>query len=335
MTIQNKLNRMNSISSRNPDSKLKPRPTQTATKPRHWTRWLAAVWCAGVLPALAIETSFLITKDTYLDSRSGSQESNYGLNNAVRVLVNSDTSVTRGLVAIPEALHAYQPGEILEAKVYLYVFQDNTKTRDIRLYPLTRSFVEGTGGDGATATGATWFTHDATNNWTSAGGDFDANHFVLGVKEPILDINLNDRFFSWDITGLLTNGLTRSNLVTHGAILIMDGENSPPASSSDRVPFTSSENLGNPVEFRPRLAVKLTPRAPILSLAVSNPGELFLSITNTMPYLSHRIERTYDLAAPIDWTEVTTLTVTGTQTNRVEAAPGAGTNVFYRVVIAP
>lgn len=319
------LNRMN----------MTPHPRPTNLNPQRWMLWLTAALLAGALPALAIETSFLITEDTYLDSRPGSQESNYGLNNAVRVLVNSDTSVTRGLFAVPEALHAYQPEEVLEAKVYFYVFQDNTKDRDIRLYPLTQAFVEGSGGTSNLATGATWFTYDGTNNWTTPGGDFDAEHFVVGVKEPIIDVNLNDRFFSWDITGLLTNALTRSNLLNHGAILIIDGEDSPPATSSDRAPFTSSENLGNPVEFRPRLTVKLTPREPLLHLAVSNPGELSLSITNTMPYLPHRIERTYDLAAPIDWAEVTTLNVTGTQTNVTETAPGAGTNVFYRVVIQP
>lgn len=330
-----KPNHMNSTTLPDPQSKMKLYVKQDYLQRRNGPCWLAAVLLVGALPALAIETSFLITADTYLDSRVGSQESNYGLNNAVRVLVNSDTSVTRGLFAMPEALHAYQPGEIEEAKVYFYVFQDNTKDRDIRLYPLTHSFVEGSGGDSNLATGATWFTSDATNNWTTPGGDFDADHFVVGVKEPVLDISLNDRFFSWDITGLLTNALTRSNLLNHGAILIIDGEASPPTTSSDRAPFTSSENQGNPVEFRPRLAVKLAPREPILNLAVSNPGELDLSITNTMPYLPHRIERTYDLAAPIDWTEVTTLIVTGTQTNVVETAPGAGTNVFYRVVIEP
>lgn len=326
---------MKTTITRRQQSNTKLNPMTTNADHRAWTGWLAAALLTGALPALAIEASFPITDDTYLDSRVGSQESNYGLNNAVRVLVNSDTSVTRGLFAIPAPLHAYQPEEILEAKVHFYVFQDNTKTRDIRLYPLTQSFVEGSGGTSNLATGATWFTYDATNNWTTPGGDFDADHFVVGVKEPIIDINLNDRFFTWDITGLLTNALTRSNLMSHGAILIIDGEDSPPATSSDRAPFTTSDNLGNPPEYRPRLSVKLTPRTPILHLAVSSPGELRLDITNTVPLQTYRIERTFDLAAPIDWAEVTTLTVTGTQTNVVETAPGAGTNVFYRVVIEP
>ncbi len=306
----------------------------------HWnsihragTGRLVAALVAGSLPQLALGLDFPITEDTYLDSRGASQQSNFGLNGSVRVLVNSDTSVTRGLFAIPASVVAYPPAAIQEAKAYFYVFQDNTKDRDIRLYPLTTSFVEGTGGSGATATGATWLTSDGTNNWTAPGGDFDTNHFVVGVKEPVLDPNLNDRFFSWDITSLLTQALTRSNLLSHGAILIIDGEDSPPASGSDRAPFTSSESTSNPPDYRPRITVTL--RQPVLNLVQSNPSEFRLDITNAIPSLPHRIERTFDPTSPTSWTEVATLQVIGTETNWTEAAFGAGSNVFYRVVVTP
>lgn len=292
-------------------------------------KWLAAVLVIGSLPVLTHAVDFPITTDTYLDSRPDNQTANYGLNGSVRVLVNSDTSVTRGLFAIPEALAGYPPEALQEARVYFYVFQDNTKTRDIRLYPLTTSFVEGTG---ATGSGATWFTCDGTNNWTTPGGDWDTTHAVLGVKEPVLDLDLNDRFFSWDITGLLTNNLTRSNLLTHGAILIID-ESPIPATSSDRAPFTSSESTSNPAEYLPRIAVTL--RQPVLNLVKSGANEFRLNIANAIPSRLHRIERTFDLTSPANWTEVVTLQVTGTETNWTEAAFGAGTNVFYRVQVEP
>ncbi|MBK9140795.1 MAG: hypothetical protein IPM17_18925 [Verrucomicrobia bacterium] len=296
-------------------------------------RWLAAVLLAGTLPVRATEVSFPITQDSYLDSRGAAQQSNFGLNGSVRVLVNSDTSVTRGLFALPAAVAAYPPTAIQQAKVYFYVFQDNTRDRDIRLYPLTTSFVEGTGGSGATATGATWLTRDGTNQWTTPGGDFDADHYVVAVKEPVLDPDLNDRFFSWDITGLLTHALTRSNLLNYGAVLIMDGENRPPASGSDRAPFTSSESASNPPEYRPR--VSLTLRGPVLNLVRSSPTAFRLDIIHATPSLPHRIERSFDLASPTNWAEVVTLLVTGTETNWMEAVFGAGTNVFYRVVVMP
>lgn len=300
----------------------------TSIKRVSW-RWLSGVLTVGSLPLLANAVDFPITTDTYLDSRPANQTVNYGLNGSVRVLVNSDTSVTRGLFTIPEALAAYPAEVIQEARVYFYVFQDNTKTRDIRLYPLTTSFVEGTGAAGS---GATWFTCDGTNNWTTPGGDWDAAHPVLGTKEAILDINLNDRFFSWDITGLLTNALTRSNLLTHGAILIID-ESPIPATSSDRAPFTSSESTSNPAEYLPRIAVTL--RQPVLNLVKSGANAFRLDITNAIPSRLHQIERTFDLTSPANWTPVATLLVTGTETNWTEAAFGPGTNVFYRVVVEP
>lgn len=307
----------------------KNKSTRLKLFPRAWPGWLAAALAAGSLPLLTHAEEFPITEDTYMDSRASSQQSNFGLANTVKVLVNSDTSVTRGLFAIPAALAAYPPEAIQEAKVYFYVFQDNTKTRDIRLCPLTTSFVEGTG---ATASGATWLTYDGTNNWTTPGGDWDTNHAVVGTKEPILDPDLNDRFFSWDITGLLTSPLTRSNLVTHGAILIIE-ESPLPATSSDRAPFNSSESNSNPVEYRPRITVTL--RQPVLNLVQSSPSEFRLDITNAIPSWYHRIERTFDLNSPTGWTEVATLQVTGTATNWTESAFGAGTNVFYRVVVQP
>lgn len=294
-----------------------------------WTGWLATTLVLGSLPTLAIEANFPITEDTYLDSRPASQASNFGLNNSVRVLVNSDTSVTRGLFAIPTPLRAYQPEEIREARVYFYVFQDNTQTRDIRLYPLTTPFLQGAGG-----VGATWLTADGTNNWTTPGGDWDASQAVTGTKEPVLDPDLNDRFFSWDITGLLTNALTRSNLLTHGAILLID-ESPVPSNGSDRAPFTSSDSQSNPPEYRPRITVKLTPHEPVLNLVQSSPDTFRLDIANARPMLPHRIERTFDLSPPVIWTEVITLQVTGTETNWTEAVLGAPTNVFYRVGIRP
>lgn len=306
--------------------------TLTNTFRRRQWKWLATALAIGSLPLLIHAVDFPITTDTYLDSRADSQTMNFGLNGSVRVLVNSDTSVTRGLFAIPEALGAYPPEAIQEARVYFYVFQDNTKTREIRLYPLTTTFVEGTGGTGANATGATWLTSDGINNWTTPGGDFDSDHAVVGVKEPVLDPDLNDRFFNWDITALLTNSSTRSNLLTHGAILIID-ESPIPATSSDRAPFTSSESTSNPAPYLPRIAVTL--RGPILSLVKSSPTEFRLHIANATPSRFHRIERSFDLSLPENWTEVATLEATETEINWTDAAFGAETNVFYRVVVEP
>lgn len=328
-----KLNPMNPLPPRLPQPTPQRAGGHANSLPQNGTVRLVSVLFAAAVPLLALGADFPITEDTYLDSRGASQESNFGLNGSVRVLVNSDTSVTRGLFAIPASVAAYPPAALAAAKVYFYVFQDNTKARDIRLYPLTTSFVEGTGGSGAAATGATWLTRDGTNLWTAPGGDFDTNHFVVGVKGPVLDPDLNDRLFSWDLTELLTNPVTRSNLLNYGAILIMDGEDNPPAASSDRAPFTSSESTSNPPQFRPRISVTL--RGPVLHLVQTSPEEVRLDITHALPSRLHRIERVFDLSAPTNWTEIVSLQVTGTETNWTEAVSGPGTNVFYRVVVMP
>jgi hypothetical protein len=109
--------------------------------------------------------------------------------------------------------------EIAAANVYFYVWQDNTADRNVTLYPLTRDFAEVWGNGATNVEGATWQTCDGTNAWTAPGGDYDAAFPVVGVKETVLDPDLNDRFFRWDLAPLLANETARSNLLAHGALL--------------------------------------------------------------------------------------------------------------------
>lgn len=288
-----------------------------------------------VAVTLKVRTVFPITQDTYVDSRGGSANTNFGNSHVIRVLVNSDTSVTRGLFALPRELADYPAEDIFEARVRFYVWQDNTKTRDVVLYPLMRSFIEGSGGGGPFASGATWNTYDGTNTWTTPGGDYDLSNGVVGVKGPVSDTNQNDRFFTWDVTGLLTNELTRSNLLLNGAILIITGENSPPASGSDRAPFTSSDDLAYPPPYRPHVSVALRRRDTQVRPVLSTTGVFRLEVRNPMPHIAHRIERSFDLQASNGWQPVHTLD--GAEPNPAWSDPQfrAWTNVYYRVVLQP
>lgn len=283
--------------------------------------------------AWALDTQFPITTDTYLDSQSPS--GNFGEVNVVKILVNSNTTVARGMIQMPEALAAYEPEEMLAARLRFYVWQDNTKAREIALYPLTRPFVEGVGGSSNTASGATWFTYDGTNAWTTPGGDYDAGFAVTGVKESVLNTNDNDRFFSWDLTALLAEPVARSNLLANGAILIMSGEDSPPASGSDRAPFTSSNDPGTTPEYHPHIAVSLVPRDTRAGLVFLPEGGVRVEVTEFMPYLPHRLERTFDLSPSNDWQTVYTFDGVTSDPNWTDAQPELWTNVFYRVVIDP
>ena len=288
-----------------------------------------------VLATLAAPLSFPVAADTYLDSRSSNAAKNYGAATTVKALINSsDASVCRGLFQLPPEIGLYESGEIASAKVFFYVWQDNTADRNVTLYPLTRTFAEGTGNGTTNADGATWTTCDGTNAWTAAGGDFDTNFPVVGVKEDILDPDLHDRFFSWDIAPLLTNDVARSNLLAHGALLMID-EAPVPATGMPRAPFTSSDNLSYAPAYRPRVDVKVAVRLPeVPQIAVAD-GNVTVQLANCTPLVACRIERTPDLMQTNGWTFVTNLVSTSAETNWMESLPADWTNAFYRVTVVP
>ena len=287
---------------------------------------------------LAAPFSFPIAADTYLDSRSANLAKNYGAATTVKVLINNnvtgDGSASRGLFQLPPELSLYESGEVTEAKLFFYVWQDNTTNLDITLYPLTQSFAEGTGNGTTPADGATWNTYDGTNPWTTAGGDFDTNYPVVGVKEEILDPDLHDRFFSWDITALLTNEIARSNLLAHGAILQID-EIPVPTNGMPRAPLTSSDDLSYAAAFRPHLDIKVRLQTPEMPQVAIADGRVTMDIAGCTPLVTNRIERTLDLQQANGWTFVTNLVATGSATNWTEVLQPEWTNAFYRILAVP
>ena len=283
----------------------------------------------------AAPLSFAIADDAYLDSRSSNAGSNYGAATTVKTLINSsDASVCRGLFRLPPELDLYGSGDVVSAKVYFYVWQDNTADRNVTLYPLTRSFAEGTGNGATNADGATWFTADGTNAWTTAGGDIDTNFPVVGVKEDILDPDLHDRFFSWDIAPLLTNAVARSNLLAHGALLMID-EAPVPATGMPRAPFTSSDDLGYAAAYRPHVDVKVVVRTPAVPQIAVADGKVSVHLADCTPLVACRIERTPDLMQTNGWTFVTNVVPADAETDWMENLPADWSNAFYRVSVAP
>jgi len=283
---------------------------------------------------VAAPLSFPIATDAYLDSRSANVDRNYGGATTVKALINSsDASVCRGLFRLPPELELYEPEEIAAANVYFYVWQDNTADRNVTLYPLTRDFAEGAGNGATNVEGATWQTCDGTNAWTAPGGDYDAAFPVVGVKETVLDPDLNDRFFRWDLAPLLANETARSNLLAHGALLMID-EEPVPATGMPRAPFTSSDDLGYAPAYRPHLDLQVILRTPAAPQIVVSNGVVTMDLAGCTPYVTNRIERTFDLAQTNGWTWVADLVTTGAATNWAETLPAEATNAFYRVRIA-
>jgi len=188
--------------------------------------------------ALADIVQYAITSDTQLDSRDPAF--NFGLSTSAKVVVNgTDGSIARAVFQIPDEVWD-TPGTIVSAKVYFYVWNDQTLGRDVRLHPLTQEFVEGSGKGSATGDGATWLTRDGANAWNTAGGDYDP---LVGVDA----IKPSEGFgwFTWDITSLWND----TNLRSFGAILKMSDESDPEYPNQPRAPLTSSESTQYPCPY--------------------------------------------------------------------------------------
>lgn len=281
---------------------------------------------------IAAQVAFPITADAYMDSRTSNIGKNYGAANTVKVVINSsDSSVCRGLFQLPSEVSLYATDQVAEATVRFYVWQDNTTNLNITLYPLTRSFVEGTGNGATNADGATWGTYDGTNAWSNAGGDFDTNYPIVGVKEAILEPANNDRFFSWNITTLLTDDTARAELLNYGAILRID-EVPAPTNGMPRAPFTSSEDMGYTETYRPQVQLMIIPRTAGVSQVSIEEDAIVLNFSSCTPYVTNRIERTFDLQQVNGWTLVTNLVTSESEAHWMESLRSEETNAFYRIV---
>lgn len=295
------------------------------------TAWLIALGTtlAGQT-AQAITNALTISTTTYIDSRVSSQTLNYGHASTVKALINnnvtSEGSICRGLLQLPTQIWTYSPEQILSATVVFYVWQDNSGIRNVTLYPLTRSFVQGTGSGTSPADGATWLTYDGTNPWTSPGGDFDPDCPVVGVKGDILDPDLNDRFFYWDITTLLKTAASRTELQNYGAMLRID-ETPVPASGSFRVPFTSSYDPGYAPAYWPCLQFTIAPA--LFNVSVAG-GVISFGISNLTVGATNTIERSFNLATN-GWTAVSSFVAASTSTNWSETLQSGWTKAFYRL----
>ena len=289
---------------------------------------LAVALVVPTVRALTIVTNIPTT--TYVDSRVSNQTNNYGHAHTVKALIDnnvtSDGSVCRGLFQLPSLVWTYSPDQIVSAKVVFYVWQDNTGTRNVSLYPLTRSFAQGTGNGTSPADGATWLTYDGVNSWANPGGDFDSGRSAVGVKGPVLDPDMNDRFISWDITALLKTSTGRAELQNYGAMLRID-ETPVPATGLPRAPFTSSYDPSYPPAYWPALQLTIPPT--VFSVTVSG-GSISLGISNLTVGVTNMIERSFDLTTN-GWTAVTNLVATGTSTNWSETIQPGWTKAFYRI----
>ena len=97
------------------------------------------------------------------------------------------------------------------------------------IHRLTRDWVEGTKAGGGQADGANWPSHDGTNSWTTAGGDFEATP-VLTKQVTSATHNL---WVDWEIDTLVADWVS-GKTPNYGLLIKSDG-------SLDKAKFASRE----------------------------------------------------------------------------------------------
>ena len=294
-------------------------------------------------PAAALTVTLPIVADTHIDSRvsNGAENWNFGSDHTDKVVVNSQdspASLCRALFRLPAGVWNYSAGQIVSARVVFYVWQDNSGERGVTLYPLTTSFVQGTGSkyeQPDPVDGATWWMRDGTNTWTHPGGDFDTNFPSAGVKEDILDESAHDRFFHWDITALLINPAARAELMAFGALLKIDELPYPSSGTQYWAAFTSSHDPSYQPPYQPCVVLEIVPAPALAFQPVYSNGTVFISFSNLTVLTTNIIERSLDLTLTNGWSVVTSFTASAEATNWSGVISPACTNVFYRLRSRP
>jgi hypothetical protein len=131
------------------------------------------------------------------------------------------------------------------------------------IHQVTRSWVEGTKWGTGTADGATWFTHDGTNTWTSAGGDINAP----AVAETAIDGS--ETWVSWEIAPLVEHWLAGEP--NYGLLI-------KPDSALDQANFASKENAT--VGVQPKLTITYACECGSPCLAPQGSGNLLMVVVN-------------------------------------------------------
>lgn len=124
--------------------------------------------------------------------------------------------------------------------------QENTSTPTLNIHYLTRDWTEGTGTGSATGDGATWNTDNGINNWTSAGGDFNA-----GTSGSIAAPNSTATWVDGDITAL-TQSWANLSVTNYGVIIKQSMEN--PAGNDAKSYYSS--DFTTDASLRPKITIE-------------------------------------------------------------------------------
>ncbi|MHB1390160.1 MAG: DNRLRE domain-containing protein [Thermoleophilia bacterium] len=169
-----------------------------------------------------------------------------GTDNNRRALLSFDLS------AIPAG------SQVNSATMALYQHaQSDTSTPQLGVYPVSRTWVPGTGNGTATGDGATWSSYNGVLNWTTAGGDFGA---VAGTATAP---NSSAAWVNFSILSL-AQGWVNGTTANYGVLVKKTNEG---VGVNDSKTFYSADESANPT-LRPTLTVEYIPAPGTISLNI-------------------------------------------------------------------
>ncbi len=224
-------------------------------------------------------------RDAMLDDFYSSR--NYGASDYVQV--NTASWIQRpviqfDLAAIPTGVR------IISATLELKNWSVNAPGV-VGVHRLTRGWVEGSKFGGGQADGATWYTYDGTNNWSSAGGDFQPGPYA----EVAVSAATAGQWVGWEIASLV-QAWVNSDVPNHGVLLKGDA-------SVDKAMFASRETA-DPLNA-PKLTVVFACECG--SVCGAGGGESLILSTDTAAVLGGLSFADNDLAEYDPGTDAATL----------------------------
>ncbi len=248
-------------------------PRSAFLPPARIARWvLPTIAVIGLASTARAQTTddIPLPSTTYIDSYYNAQ--NLGGGTTMKNVVNAPahnaegSSVTRSLLSLPSIPAPPAGDAITSVTLNLYCTQyntngDTTTNWSMVAYPLKRGFVQGNGksSNGYNPTGATWYTYDGSNDWTTPGGDFDSSVSVPASATPVIN-----SWTTFDLTSIWTNpslAAQKQELQNYGVELTVSPENPNlvPAYQWVTESFANDNYTPPPTPCNPYLAVTFTP----------------------------------------------------------------------------
>ncbi len=214
--------------------------------PYNWLLDPTRVYPVKIDPTIKIQPDATEGNDSFIMAGGGAN-TNYGTASDLRIIAGAANTIKRSLILF-NLSSVPTNADLISATLYLYFYTDGFSPPDsssVDVHRITNSWTE---------SGVTYNSRDGTNDWVTAGGDFQP------TPEANATLNIeNYGWVTWEITNLTQNWVN-STYQNYGIILkqpdddSVDGIN-PSFYSSD---YTGDSNL------TPKLVIEYNrvPNAP-------------------------------------------------------------------------